>query len=109
MAPFSGWPGCSEPVRKLKGLPSCAAAAQPIVCCDDIQADLPCAAQACGRSGSGEREFKLGEALAYIANMRTFWMITVGLGEPPLLQRLPCALVPCDVDSLLWAPMTQRP
>ncbi|CAK0783481.1 hypothetical protein CVIRNUC_006680 [Coccomyxa viridis] len=30
--------------------------------------------------GSGAQEFKLGEALAYMANMRTFWMITVGLG-----------------------------
>ena len=29
-----------------------------------------------------------------MANMRTFWMITVGLGEPSLLPRLPCVLVP---------------
>ena len=30
----------------------------------------------------GKKDFRLREALAYLANMRTFWMITVGLGEP---------------------------
>ncbi len=30
----------------------------------------------------GKKEFQLREALSYLANMRTFWMITVGLGEP---------------------------
>ena len=29
----------------------------------------------------GKKEFRLTEALSYLANMRTFWMITVGLGE----------------------------
>ncbi|CAL5220605.1 g2646 [Coccomyxa viridis] len=28
----------------------------------------------------GKKEFRLREALSYLANMRTFWMITVGLG-----------------------------
>ena len=61
--------------------------------------DWPCAVQAGGRGGSGERQFRLGEALAYMANMRTFWMITVGLGEPALLPRLPCVLAPCSIQS----------
>ena len=63
--------------------------------------DLPCAAQAQANGGSGAQEFKLGEALAYMANMRTFWMITVGLGGPSLLPRLPCMLAPCRTTSLL--------
>ena len=42
-----------------------------------------CLAQ--GNNEKGEHDFKLGEALAYLANMRTFWMITVGLGERMLL------------------------
>ena len=67
-------------------------------CRDDIQAeDLPCAVQAGGRGGSAERQFRLGEALAYMANMRTFWMITVGLGEPSLCF-LPCVLVPRSIQ-----------
>lgn len=30
----------------------------------------------------GKKDFRLIEALSYLANMRTFWMITVGLGKP---------------------------
>ena len=72
----------------------------PSACRNDIEAeDLPRAVQAGGRGGSAKREFRLGEALAYMANMRTFWMITVGLGEPALLPRLPCVLAPCSIET----------
>ena len=39
-----------------------------------------------GSTGSGKDVFRLGEALAYLANMRTFWMITVGVGELLLIS-----------------------
>ena len=39
-----------------------------------------------GSTGSGKDDFRLGEALAYLANMRTFWMITVGVGECLLIS-----------------------
>lgn len=32
-----------------------------------------------------ERNFNLWEALAYLANMRIFWMLIVGLGEPSII------------------------
>ena len=33
----------------------------------------------------GKRKFELLPALAYLANMKTFWMLIVGLGESTLL------------------------
>ena len=97
---LGGTCGCSEPKRKPRDSFVRAVAAQPSACRDDVEADnSPRAAQAGGRGGSGERQFRLGEALAYMANMRTFWMITVGLGEPALLPRLPCVLAPCRIES----------
>ena len=33
-----------------------------------------------GSACSGKDDFCLGKALAYLANMRTFWMITIGTG-----------------------------
>ena len=43
----------------------------PYLLCFVVQGDEP------------ERSFKLGAALAYVANMRIFWLLTLGLGAPP--------------------------
>ena len=57
-----------------------------------------------GSTGSGKDDFRLGEALAYLANMRTFWMITVGVGECLLIffkRNFFCVSRPCNTITCL--------
>ena len=48
-----------------------------------LYGDISCHGQ--GEVGiEHKQEFKLWESLAYVANMKIFWMLVLGLGKAPL-------------------------